>query len=241
MKKDKLPAPPPAQDSLPGLLGQTLGSLLSGSAYMRKALEKAEEIEGRLLSHLQKRLDHLQTRDYQQRTAATGQAPGQLIEHPGALVTRMNVLRELAIEQNAPVARDTLYNAILDQLTPDEVRILTALSDGSGCPYSHLEAVARIGSRRFRVMAYISRASVEYGLTLSDYAPFYLRRLVALGLLDEREDLRDSKNTYEIFENSSTVRQACDEITQHHKMTPRFVRGSLMLSTLGRDFWEAST
>ncbi|MCH8497690.1 MAG: DUF4393 domain-containing protein [Marinobacter sp.] len=241
MKKDKLPAPSPVQNSLPGLLGQTLGSFLSGSAYMRKALEKAEEIEGRLLSHLQQRLDHLQARDYQQRLTATGQEPGQLIEHPGALVNRMNVLRELAIEQNAPVARDALFNAILDQLTPDEVRMLTALSDGSGCPYSHLEAVSRIGSRRFRVMGYISRASVEYGLTLSEYAPFYLRRLVALGLLDEREDLRDSKNTYEIFENSSAVRHACDEISQHHKMSPRFIRGSLMLSTLGRDFWEAST
>lgn len=241
MKKDKLPTPRPAQDALPGLLGQTLGTFLAGSTYMRKALEKAEEIEGRLLTHLQKRLNNLQERDYQQRMAAAGQEPGQLIEHPGALVNRMNLLRELAIEQHALAARDSLFNGILDQLAPDEVRILTALSDGSGCPFSHLDAVSRMGTRRFRVMSYISRASVEYGLTLSDYAPFYLRRLVSMGLLDAREDSQDSKNTYEIFENSSVVRKACDDIGQQHKMSPRFVRGSLVLSTLGQDFWEACT
>ena len=66
-----------------------------------------------------------------------------------SLDAKMHGLLDRAVGQNTASSRQELFHKILDQIVPDEARIISALSDGSRSPLLHVYARTRAdwGSR----------------------------------------------------------------------------------------------
>jgi hypothetical protein len=60
-------------------------------------------------------------------------SPANILE---SLDAKMHTLLDRAIEQSTASSRQELFHKILDQIVPDEARIIGALSDGSAPPRS---------------------------------------------------------------------------------------------------------
>lgn len=131
-------------------------------------------------------------------------------------------------------AREYLYAVILRQLTPDEARILSALSDGA--PFPALDVVERtgLGGAGRVVLRNASTVGKSAGVSLLDHVPSYLTRLIGLGLVDLGEEAPALDTQYEILMTDETVRAAEDSVKR-----ARFVRRTVHISRLGNHFWRA--
>src|SRR4051794_14257034 len=71
------------------------------------------------------------------RLAAPGNTPPQLessARPSRTLDEKMQSLLDRALDQSTDGSQSELYHRIIDQLVPDEARIISALSDGSASP-----------------------------------------------------------------------------------------------------------
>lgn len=128
-------------------------------------------------------------------------------------------------------AREHLYASILRQLTPDEARILSVLSDNTDYP------VVRIAERRTGrvVLRNASTIGKTAGVSATAHVPVYVSRLVALGLVEvDDEEQNDLSTQYEILMTDETVRKAEDLVKR-----PKISRGALRITPLGLNFWLA--
>ena len=151
---------------------------------------------------------------------------------------RIDELMERSVNQTVDSATDDLFHHVIDQLVADEVRILTALSDYSKAPISHLEACGRLIGPRNRLIGYLNRIGNECGVMLADYTPYYLHHLVTLGLLSIGPEDREQVSKYEAMENGTDARETSEIITNEMKLQPRFVRQTVRLSEFGVKFWQ---
>ncbi|WP_253863069.1 Abi-alpha family protein [Prauserella halophila] len=127
-------------------------------------------------------------------------------------------------------ARDYLYASILRQLTPDEARILSVLSDGADYP------VVQIAERKTGrvVLRNASTIGKTAGVSATAHVPVYVSRLVAFGLAEVDDEQNELSTQYEILMTDETVRKAEDLVKR-----PKIVRGSLRITPLGINFWLA--
>ncbi|UPK74463.1 DUF4393 domain-containing protein [Nocardioidaceae bacterium SCSIO 66511] len=154
-----------------------------------------------------------------------GNAPARLAD----LLTR-------AVEQSAAQARQHLIARLLDDIEPDEARILAALSDGSTYPLVHLVTKSAFGTTGARLLENVSTVARSAGIALPDYCPIYLARLRRLGLVTVGPESREHADGYEVLATESIVREARDE----HDAPTRVLHRTLSLSALGRDLWDLS-
>ncbi|MDX1802761.1 MAG: Abi-alpha family protein [Alcanivorax sp.] len=201
-------------------------------------LGQARAVEDVLVQHLKVRLDDMGGHYYL--PAPSQRLEGAVSGAPVvALSARFAALSEQSLNQTPDSANQALFSRIVNQLVPDEARILTAISDGSGIAVSHLLAISRFKGKSHRMMEFLSRIGNESGVMLADMVPCYLRHLYSLGLLDSGPE--DSRQTakYEAIENGSDVRKACEQIRRDSKLNPVFIRETVQLSEFGKAFWSA--
>lgn len=118
-------------------------------------LSQARSVEDVLLEDLQLRLNGASR--YQSLPSPGETASGYGQERDVSLQCRFEALSEQSLEQTPESAQARVYGRIINQLVPDEVRILTALSDGSDIAISHLVARGgRFKNSDHRVMAFLS-------------------------------------------------------------------------------------
>lgn len=195
---------------------------------------QAQAIETLMVQHLQERMQHLDS--------APLALPGIAQVPTGdSIAERMALLMEHSLNQTPDSARYHFYQQLVEQLVPDEARLLTALSDGTPVPVCHLEAVPRLLGDRHRVLSFLSRIGHESGAMLTDQVPCYLQHLMAMGLLQTRGEDTKQNNKYETIENDSEARKAFDEIEKNRGFKPRFIRQAVQLSATGQQFWQACT
>ena len=185
-------------------------------------LDQARAVEDVLFEDLQSQLGGVESHHYLPGPAQTssGDAEGR----DKSLQSRFAALADQSLEQTPDSAMARVYGRIVNQLLPDEVRILTALSDGSDIAISHL--VARGGRFKnidHRVMAFLSRVGNESGVMLADAVPHYLTHLFALGLLDGGPEDSSQTAKYEAIENGSEVRSACEKMRKESRLRPVFI------------------
>jgi len=192
-----------------------------GVALARRVLGA---VERELLSALKERLD--QTGNGV--APASGAAPAALLSD---LLAR-------AADQTQEESQRRYFVRLLEQIVPDEARILAALSDGSMYPLVDVGYRPRFGRPTQHVLENASSVGKAAGVTWPDAVPRYLAHLRELGLVESGREDPELALKYEIVETETAVRDAIRRV-RAVKRSPRMVRRTLRISDLGRALWGA--
>ncbi len=144
-----------------------------------------------------------------------------------------------AIEQSSTSSRQELFHKILDQLVPDEARIVSALSDGSASPLLNVYARTRTGLVGEVVLENMSLIGKTANLALPHLTPMYVSHLLALGLVESGPEDTSMKDEYEILGADTAVLQAI-KAASRGPITAPIERYTLRLSGLGLELWAAT-
>lgn len=136
---------------------------------------------------------------------------------------------ERSLNQTPQEARDELYAAVLEMLTPDEARIMAALGDGARFPV--VDVVGRSGQALLRNASTVGKTA---GIALDDEVPAYVTRLIGFGLAERQEEAVDLAEQYDILLNEPAVREAV--LSTKRSKT---IRRTLRATRLGSAFWQA--
>ena len=131
----------------------------------------------------------------------------------------------------------SLVDVLLESITPDEARILSALSDGSRYPVVQI-GTAGIGVPQRRVLSNASSVGRAAGVALPDRTPEYLTHMQQLGLVELGPEDTGRTDEYEILLTDATVRRARLEIDQSGRGRMKVTRQTVRISDLGRQLWD---
>ncbi|RJQ85986.1 Abi-alpha family protein [Amycolatopsis panacis] len=206
------------------------------------------QVERGLLSELRRRLDEVDDPYHAALAAASAMnrsdSAGRVVEASVMLVpsrerteplrAAMAELLNHSIGFGRDRAREYLYAIILRQLTPDEARILAALSDGSPFPAVDVAERTGIGGTGRTVLRNASTVGKAAGVALPDQVPAYMTRLIGLGLVDLDEEVPALETQYEILLTDETVRAAEEQVKRC-----KVIRRTVHISRFGAQFWHA--
>jgi hypothetical protein len=157
-----------------------------------------------------------------------------------SLDTKMHSLLDRAIGQNTASSRQELFHKILDQIVPDEARIISALSDGSASPLLNVYARTRAGLGIEVVLENMSLIGKTANLALPQLTPMYVSHLLSLGLVESGPEDTDMKDEYEILAADTMVLQAI-KTASRGPIPARIEKFTLQLSGLGLELWAAAS
>jgi hypothetical protein len=162
-----------------------------------------------------------------QSAAATDSAP------PSA---EMETLLARSLVQSASHGRNEFHAKLLQELVPDEARILSALSDGSTAALVHIDRRGMLGGdrRRLENASSIGRTAA---LTLPHLTSTYVTHLLRLGLVQIGPEAPELKLDYEALLAERPVREALKD-AENGPVPPRTLRHTLLLSPLGQELWD---
>ncbi|CAN5549686.1 Abi-alpha family protein [soil metagenome] len=230
--------PTPQRPAAPTRLG-ALRDLAASVARRAPVLGPSLEFTERELA----RVESLVWREVRHRLDAAG-SPASGATSPSGHVSepRDEAARELlaqllaaSVEQSAQEAQALLFIWLLEQLHPDEARILAALSDGTCYPVIHVCMRGHLGTPGPAVLENASSVGRAAGVALPDAVPAYLSHLRMLGLVSVGPESALLVDGYEILLTETVVRQAERDAGGHS----RIVRRSLRLTALGHALWDA--
>ena len=154
------------------------------------------------------------------------------------LSDRLQEILERSIDQTRDQGRRAYFERILERLTPDEARILAALSDGSPFPLIHVGWGSPFGELKRRVQENVSSIGRRAGVMVPELVPRYVAHLRELGLVETGPEDPSLGVQYEIVETDELARSAMKRIEAEGR-TPRVARRTLRIAPLGRTLWEA--
>lgn len=227
---DNQAMPDPRSNDEPRLPFQPMGASLSAAASMMRnaplvgpGIAAAQDELGRV--------ENLLWREVRQRIEADDDIDG--VQRSKA-AKKLSALLTEAVEQSAAQAREHLIIRLLDDIEPDEARILAALSDGTTYPLIHVVTKSSLGATGARLLENVSTVGRSAGIALPDYVPIYLARLRRLGLVTVGPEAGEHGDGYELLATESLVHEA----RESHGAPTRLLRRTLSLSKLGRDLWD---
>jgi hypothetical protein len=227
-------APAPGAESGVRALAGRLLSRVPGGAFVQ---EQLEAIERRLLLELKQRMDGVGQPAQVSVLAVsvqTASGPAQIRE-PGQML--QNLLAATA-EQSREQAEASFYCAILAAMVPDEARILSALSDGSGYPLISVMAAPRLGLAWHPVLEGVSSVGRSAGVLCPDMTYAYVQRLRGWSLVESGPEDYTQTTRYEMLETEQVVRGALDQIKKSGQRG-QVARRMLKMSDLGMRLWAA--
>lgn len=163
--------------------------------------------------------------------------PHEIVE---SLDAKMHGLLDRAIEQSTAASRQELFHKILDQIVPDEARIISALSDGSASPLLHVYArtlAGLVGEVALENMSLIGKTA---NLALPHLTPMYVSHLLSLGLVESGAEDPAMKDEYEILAADPAVLRAIKNASRG-PIPARMEKFTLRLSGLGLELWAAAS
>ena len=163
-------------------------------------------------------------------------SPSNILE---SLDAKMHTLLDRAIEQSTASSRQELFHKILDQIVPDEARIIGALSDGSASPLLNVYARTRTGLVGEVVLENMSLIGRTAHLALPHLTPMYVSHLLSLGLVESGPEDTSMKDEYEILAADTGVLRAVKNASRG-PIPARVERYTLRLSGLGLELWAAA-
>ena len=157
-----------------------------------------------------------------------------LIGTPRTPADLLSELLSESVTQTTDQARARLHVLLLEQLVPDEARIVAALSDGTVYPLVHIAARGAMGSTGQTLLENASTVGRSAGVALPEHVITYVTHLRLLGLVDigpERGSLADA---YELLMTEGVV-----QAVHRHGSSTRVLRRTLTISALGQELWQA--
>lgn len=175
------------------------------------------------------------------RELTAGPSAGHTDEHaaPRTLSDKMDELQRRALEHSTTSSRTELFHRILDQIVPDEARILSALSDGSVSPLVHVRALTATGGAGPTLLQNASLVGRTANLALAGLTPVYVGHLLSLGLVEVGPEDPALKDEYQILTADSDVLKAI-KAGSRGMLPARVDKHTLRLSALGRALWQAT-
>lgn len=158
-------------------------------------------------------------------------------EQAESVAERMRALLQTSMYNTPDDSRRTFHEALVDQLVPDEARILSALSDGSTYPMVHIAEPGRSNPRR--VLENISSVGRAAGVALPDRTHHYVTHLRRLGLVESGPEDTSINDEYEILQTDPLVRATVSAVTRGPRGA-RIQRRVVRISPLGSELWAAT-
>jgi hypothetical protein len=158
---------------------------------------------------------------------------------PASVQAKMSSLLDSALSQSSAASRQMLFHKILDQIVPDEARIVGALSDGSTSPLIHVYGRTRAGLVGEVVLENFSLIGKTANLGLPQLTPTYVSHLLSMGLLETGPEDPALKEEYEILAADITVLKAIKKAARG-PIPARVDKYTLRLSGLGLELWAAT-
>jgi len=217
----------PSMASLP----DPFGLLPRAGQTVRTGLKVAGWAERQVMGALRTRLDAAAPKAL---SAATAVASS-----PASVQHKMSSLLDSALSQSSASSRQMLFHKILDQIVPDEARIIGALSDGSTSPLLHVYGRTRAGLVGEVVLENFSLIGKTANLGLPQLTPTYVSHLLSMGLLETGPEDPALKDEYEILAADITVLKAIKQAARG-PIPARIDRYTLRLSGLGLELWHAT-
>lgn len=151
---------------------------------------------------------------------------------------RLQSIMDEALEQSMEQAVVAWAHRTLDQLLPDEVRVLSALSSGDAHATIGVSATRSIAGSREVLLCNISSVGKSARVKVRDLVPAYVARLKALGLAETRGANTSLELEYQILESDTQVLRAISEAQTENYSRIRVDRGTLRISPTGQRLWE---
>jgi hypothetical protein len=161
--------------------------------------------------------------------------PEPVASSPEPLRDKMERLQSRALEQTTKGGQTELFHRILDQIVPDEARILSALSDGSVSPLVNVRGWSRAG-----ILENASLVGRTANLALPLMTPTYVGHLLSLGLLQVGPEEPSLKDDYQILMAESPVLKAI-KAGAKGPIPARIEKATVRLSGLGLALWDATS
>ncbi|AKK30947.1 hypothetical protein AB431_28570 [Mycobacterium sp. EPa45] len=156
--------------------------------------------------------------------------------------TPTDVLRDLldrSMYSRPDDSRTALYLSLLQELLPDEARILAALSDGASYPVIDI-AEPLLGTSTALVLTNASTVGRAAGVSLPHHTPLYVSRLVLAGLaVIGPEGGNAMYDDYEMLLTDAVVNMAIAKARRGIR-SARVIRRTVRISELGQELWEAA-
>jgi hypothetical protein len=213
--------------------GYGIAKQLPGADLAERGLQ---ELERTAVSELRKRLDSEQ--DPHGLPYAQSSTPGvAVITTHGdfaPLRASMAELLQRSLSESSAQAREDLYASTLSRLTPDEARILAALSDGT--PFALVDVAERVGVNGVGQYLVRNASSVgkAAGLTLADQVQVYVGRMRTLDLALVGDEAPELSEQYDILLTEESIRTAIASARR-----TKVIRRTLRISPFGAQFWAA--
>jgi hypothetical protein len=132
-----------------------------------------------------------------------------------------------------------LHARILEQLLPDEARMLATLARlGRAATVDVQTRTARPGAGR-AILELASSLGRMSGVTLPDRTPTYMAHLLAAGLIELLPEDASLEEQYDLLAAEPAVRAALAAGKADGALAPRLVKGAVRLSALGTELWAA--
>jgi hypothetical protein len=176
------------------------------------------------------------------RLAAPGNAAPEL-EGPKPSATldqKMRSLLDRALDQSTGGGQSELFHRIIDQLVPDEARIISALSDGTASPLVSIRNRTPTGAAGKLVLANASLVGRTANLALPHMTATYVSHLLTLGLVERGPEDPAMKQDYEILMAETYVLKAI-KAASRGPLPARVDKRTVRITALGRGLWEAAT
>lgn len=213
------------------LVGNSLpGRILNRIPGGQIARARLEETEERIFKQLKKRLDAADSSDI------WGANEHQALSHPRDIL-RQHLERSLATI--TPLQAEEMYFArILNDLLPDEVRILAALSDGETVyPILNVRTGSKLGITMEDEISCVSNIGKNAGVYNSDLTPYYIQHLLHWKLVEVLSEKINDNTIYQVLESEKSIRTAM-ELAKSQGRRASLQRQSLVISPLGKRLWE---
>ena len=236
--------PPPLPSGLVAV-GRYMGQVGRRIPVVNAMERRARAIEERVLTGLGERMQRARgggesgssggSREGAERTQRTQRAFYVPVHEPPQRL--LSDLLAIAARQDEHDAREYLFTATLRELTPDEARLMAALSDGKSRAILHINATGnRLAGPSERVAGYLSTLGDEADVRLPDRIGHYLGRMVDKGLVVEGAPTAESKAYQGSLLASTVVTRELERLRQA-RIRPKLVHGSVALSRFGRELW----
>ncbi|HWF71451.1 MAG TPA: Abi-alpha family protein [Mycobacterium sp.] len=156
-----------------------------------------------------------------------------------SLDAKMHGLLDRAVGQDTASSRQELFHKVLDQIVPDEARIISALSDGCASPLLNVYARTRAGLAGEVVLENMSLIGRTANLALPHLTPMYVSHLLSLGLVESNPEDPAMKEEYEVLGADPAFLRAIKNASRG-PIPARIEKYTLRLSGLGLELWAAA-
>jgi hypothetical protein len=163
--------------------------------------------------------------------------PAESTDGSVALDVRMQRLLDHTSDDAGGSSRQVLFHKILDQLVPDEARIIESLASVAGAPL--VDVYSSTARGEVPVLENMSSVARTASLSLPQLTPTYVSHLLALGLVEAGAEDPAYEEDYHLLAADTLVQRAVKQASRA-RAKARVEQRTLRLSALGRELWTAS-